>query len=173
MNDDISPDKDPRMTDAQLDGLLDALKAPPAPSDLLRARLANAAVKGPQAGPPRAADGNRFSGRQAFYGRIAAALCLAALVGMAAWLPAPGTSRDGAGTRLAGAPLAPASRAPEAWDSATAQSGTDIPDTGPALALVGGDGAVISGVGLVQASWSGATVAQADEGSDLDEISLD
>jgi hypothetical protein len=173
MNDNISHDKDARMTDAQLDGLLDALKAPPAPSDLLRARLANAAVKGPPAGPPQAADGNWFLGRQAFYGRIAAALCLAALVGMAAWLPAPGSSGDGAGTRLAGAPLAPVSQAPEAWDSATVQSGTDMPDTGPALALVGGDGAAISGVGLVQASWSGAAVAQADEGGELDEISLD
>jgi hypothetical protein len=100
-------------------------------------------------------------------------LCLAALVGMATWLPAPLPTGDGPVVRMAEAPLPPVLPVPEAWDSAAVQYGTETADAGPALSLVGDGGAAISGIGLVQASWSGAGVADLDEGGELDDIPLD
>jgi hypothetical protein len=175
MNDNISPEKTPRMTDAQLDGLLDALETPPAPSDLLRARLANAAAKGRPAAPVQASRGGWFFRHQALCGRIAASLCLAAVVGMAAWLPAPAPAPSGKGpvVRVAEAPLPPVLPASEAWDSADLPSAFETADAGPALSLVGDGGAAISGIGLVQASWSGAGAADLDESGELDDIPLD
>ncbi|MDH3240415.1 MAG: hypothetical protein OEO83_07095 [Alphaproteobacteria bacterium] len=182
MNDNISQDNSRGMTDAQLDRLLDELETPPAPSDLLRARLhadplraspRDDAAKGGPAGTPDATGGGRFSERRALYARIAATLCLAAVVGMASWLPAPGPARDGAVARLA-VPVAPfAAPAPRAWELAGNQGGSETLRTGPALSLVGGDGAAIGGIGLVQAAWSGGAGADAVDGGELDDIPLD
>lgn len=179
MNDNISHEKAPRMTDAQLDRLLDELAPPAAPSDLLRARLRADSLRGlprgaapqgrtaPATAAPRA---GRFSPRRALYGRIAAAFCLAALTGMAAWLPGPGPARDGRVARL----VVPAVALPglPVYDTAASRSGTEVSDAGPAISLVG-SGTVVSGVGLVQAAWSGSAEADYGEGGDLDEIPLD
>jgi hypothetical protein len=122
---------------------------------------------------PAAQTGGRFSPREAFYGRIAAALCLAAVVGMAVWMPAPGPARDGAVARLAAEAGPLPGPTAGGYDIAGNDAVTKGSDPGPAISLVGDYGTAISGVGLVQAAWSGDPVAGSDDGGELDDIPLD
>jgi len=157
------------LTDAGLDRLLDELKAPP-PSDLLRARLNNAALATARVGGRMGSAGSPLAFRAGVKARLAAALALAALVGLAALLPAPGP----AGVQRPVQFAAPQPEGPStiaAADSVAAEGGVD---SGPALALVGGGDAAITGVGLVRAGWSSASAgALADGDSELDAIPLD
>ncbi len=162
--------KTPELTDAGLDRLLDELKAPP-PSDLLRARLNNAARAGGRMG----AAGSPLAFRAGVKARLAAALALAALVGLAALLPAPGPAGVQRPVQFAAPepeePWTVAESVAEAADSAAEEGGAD---SGPALALVGGGDGAITGVGLVRAGWSSASAGDlADGDSELDEIPLD
>lgn len=167
MTDKTDTGSSPPLTDAELDRFLDELKAPP-PSDLLRARLHAAAQRKASVGRPLSPAAAMFSApRAAFCGRLAAALVLAGLVGMAVWLPAAGPARKAGPVQMAAAAAAPSNAVADL-------SGTgDEAGSGPTLALVGGGDAAIGGVGLVQAGWSQAdrgAGADGDEG--LDEVPL-
>lgn len=172
MTDKTDTGRAPQLTDSELDDLLDELKAPP-PSDLLRARLHNAGRRSSGAarsGSPAATKRSALRSRE--YGRAAAALFLAVLVGLAVWQPAT-TRTPGA----APAPIVAFEPLPPTEDVADLSTAEEADaETGPALALVGG-GAAVSGIGLVQGTWysaSASAVAGSDpaEDGELDDIPL-
>ena len=149
---------DPGISDQDLDRVLGELKAP-APSDLLRARLDNA--MGPAGHGAPVAPSTRYrraAPRAALLARIAAALLIAAVTGLAAWLPAPGAVSGPGSVAVAPAPV------PSSWQAALEEDtpGDPADEAEFGLALVGGDGTAMDAVALVRADWT-ATLASADD----------
>lgn len=144
----------------RLNRLLDLL-VPPAPSDLLRARIEKA-LDARSAGP--AVSGAGKAPRAAAWARTAAALLLAAAVAVASWMPAPGDGPTAAG--------GPPQRDGAAWAAVEPN-----PHAGEGIALVGADGGGIGGVALVRAAWdepaAGATTNALATEDDLDLVPLD
>ncbi len=171
---------DPGLSDEALDRILGELKAP-APSDLLRARLDNA--MGTDGDAQRVASpspSRRPAPRAALFARMAAALLLAAVTGLAAWLPAPGPA-PGSGT-LAASPAPVPSPWRAVLDQGAPADGAAEAEIG--LTRVGDDGATAAAVVLVRADWSAALAREendrgftAEDGaetlSDLEAIPLD
>ena len=158
--------KEPTLDEVGLKRLLGVLR-PPAPSDLLRARIENAMVRAPvsasDAGSNGATPGSglpaRPEPRPGFYARLAASVLLAAGVALAIWLP--GSPRDGGApvTRQLAAGSA-GGKSPTVYagqENAQENAQENNGETEFGLTLVGG-GTPVTGIALVRADWSAAPV---------------
>ena len=157
--------KEQTLDESGLKRLLGVLK-PPAPSDILRARIENAIagapVSGPDAGFNGATPGPGIPAhtlpRPGLYGRLAASVLLAAGVALAIWLP--GSPRDGGApvTRQWAAGAVGGNSATVSASQENAQENAQVNgrETEIGLTLVGG-GAPVTGIALVRADWSAAS----------------
>jgi hypothetical protein len=162
--------KEPTLDETGLKRLLGVL-TPPAPSDLLRARIENAIVSAPVSGSdagfngatPGAGVPARALPRPGLYARLAASVLLAAGVALAIWLP--GSPRDGGApvTRqwAAGSAGGNSATVYAAQENAAENAAENAQENGRenaiGLTLVGG-GAPVTGIALVRADWSAAPV---------------
>lgn len=152
--------KEPTLDEAGLKRLLGVLR-PPAPSDLLRARIENAIVSAPVSGSDAGFNGAtpgsgvraRALPRPGLYARLAASVLLAAGVALAIWLP--GSPRDGGAPVThqwaAGSTGGNSATVYAAQENAQENNG----ENAIGLTLVGG-GTPVTGIALVRADWSAA-----------------
>ncbi len=152
---------DPNLSDADLKRLLGVLQ-PPQPSDLLRARVENALHDAPVSASASMGDTPpRMAPRQALYGRIAAAVVLAAAVALGTLVPAPQSGGrapvgiQSAGSILGGSEFDGRQESQDAGRNSARESALG-------LALVGG-GTPVTMIGLVSADWG-----DGDGGTDAD-----
>ncbi len=161
MTDKNDPTSQDAADDAGLKRLLGVLE-PPMPSELLRARVEIAIHDAPPSASASTADTPPYlAPRRALYGRISAAVVLAAAVALGTWVPAPQSGGrapvgiQSAGSILGGSEFDGRQESQDAGRNSAEENALG-------LALVGG-GAPVTMIGLVSADWGAG-----DGGTDTD-----